>query len=400
MDTLRTAFDTLRKGTGLDTLSPTSMAGPRRTRLCRHASSTAQKGTYQIEVVSLARAAKLGEPPVADPAVPLGEAGDFTLNGIPVSVAATDTLNDVRDKINATNTGLTPSKVSASILTVGPARAGSSSPAPSRAPWVSSMPTPSGACSPPRAHRRRRDLVTGADAQIKVDGIPITRATNEITDVISGVTLSLQNEEPGTTVTLDVDRDAKAALDSAKAFVDAYNATVKFLKDQQTPARSRRRCTATAPAHQPAALSRGIVGVIVGDAGVPTTGSIAGFSISKTGELSLDESKFSAAYTGDFDNLRGLFTDGSGSATLDTMLTGLLQTNTGALDVKNTSLDTQIFRLQDRIDRIEARLEQRRAALLSRFAQMEATIGALQTTSSFIASQSSAFSSSSTSANR
>ncbi len=122
VDTLRTTFDKLRKGTGLDTLTATingaGVGG--RTLLSATASSTAQKGSYEVEIVSLARAAKLGGTGVADPAAALGQAGDFTLNGVTVTVGATDTLSDVRDKINATNTGLTPSKVSASILTVGP----------------------------------------------------------------------------------------------------------------------------------------------------------------------------------------------------------------------------------------------------------------------------------------
>lgn len=397
VDTLRTTFDKLRKGTGLDTLTATvngaGVGG--RALISATASSTAQKGSYQVEIVSLARAAKLGSTGVADPAAPLGLAGDFTLNGITVTVEATDTLSDVRDKINATNTGLTPSKVSASILTVGPGEsrliltstvAGSAG--------IAHTDTSGGVLASLGLTGGAESLVAGADAQILVDGIPITRSTNDITDVISGVTLSLENEEPGTTVSLDVDRDATAALESAKAFADAYNATVKFLKEQQTPgAKPPPLYGDSTMRTSRASLSRGILGVIVGDVGVPTTGSIAGFSISKTGTLSVDEAKFSEAYLGDFDNLRALFTNGAGGGTLDTMLEGLLQSNTGTLDVKNTGLDTQIFRLQDRIDRIEARLEQRRAALLSRFSQMEATIGALQSQSSFISSQASLFSS-------
>ena len=280
VDTLRTAFDKLRKGTGLDTLTAAvngkGVGG--RDLLTATASSTAQKGTYQIEVVSLARAAKLGGSGVADPAVPLGLAGDFTLNGITVTVAATDTLSDVRDKINATNTGLTPSKVSASILTVGPGEsrliltstvAGSAG--------IAHADTSGGVLAALGLTGGAESLVTGADAQILVDGIPITRSTNDITDVIAGVTLSLQNEEPGTTVTLDVDRDATAALDSAKAFAEAYNATVKFLKDQQTAGATQPPLYGDSMLRTSrASLSRGILGVIVGDVGVPTTGSIGG----------------------------------------------------------------------------------------------------------------------------
>jgi flagellar hook-associated protein 2 len=397
LDTLRGAFDALRKGTGLDavaaTVNGTGVGG--RSLLGATASSTAQQGTYEIEVVSLARAAKLGSTSVADPATALGYAGDFTLNGVTLSVTATDTLNDIRDRINATNTGLTPSRVSATILSVAPgdnrliltSTVGGSA-------GIEHTDASGGVLASLGLTGGSEILVAGADAQIEIDGIPITRTTNDIADAIAGVTLSLQNAEPGTTVTVEVKRDAQAALDAAKTFVEAYNATVKFLKDQQTAGASPPPLYGDSTLRMSRALlSQGIVGMIVGDVAVPTTGSRAGFSISKTGELSVDESKFTAAYAADFDNLRALLTAGTGGATLDTALTSLLETNTGSLDVKTTGLDSQIFRLQDRIDRIEARLEQRRAALLSRFSQMEATIGALQSQSSFLSSQSALFAS-------
>lgn len=395
--TLRDTMDKLRDGSGLNALTTnivgTGVGG--RPLLAATASTLAQKGSYQVEVVSLARAQKLAGSGVADATVALNLTGDFTLNGITVSVVATDTLNDVRDKINASNTGLTPSKVSASILTVGPgdSRLVLTSDT-AGAAGITHADTSGSVLAGLGLTGGSEVLVTGADAHVRIDGIDIIRATNDITDAIPGVTVSLQAEEPGTTVNLVVDRDATAALDAAKAFVDAYNATVKFLKTQQTAG------AATPPLYgdstlrtSRSAFSRGIVGLIVGDTGVATTGNTAGFSIDKTGVLTLDEKKFQAAFAGDQQSLESLFADGTGSTALDTTLEGLLETNTGTLDTKSLGLDNQVFRLQNRIDQIEARLEQRRAALLSRFAQMEATIGALQTQSSFLASQSSVFSS-------
>lgn len=78
---------------------------------------SAQPGTFGLEVVSMASARKLAGAPVTDPAAALGIAGSFTINGQAVSVAATDTLEGVRDRINALNTGAAPTRVSAGILT-------------------------------------------------------------------------------------------------------------------------------------------------------------------------------------------------------------------------------------------------------------------------------------------
>ncbi len=399
--TLRDAVTKLRNGSGLNTLTAgivgTGLGG--RPLLAATASTLAQKASYQVEVVSLARAEKLASAPVTDAAASLGQAGDFTLNGITISVVGADTLSDVRDKINLANSGLTPSGVSASILTVGPgaSRLILTSDA-GGAVGITHADVSGGVLAGLGLTGGGEVLVPGVDAHIRVDGIDVYRATNEITDVIPGVTLSLQAEEPGTVVTLAVDRDATAALDAAKGLVDAYNAVVNFMKAQQTPGTTRPPLYGDSVLRTSrSALSRGMLGLIVGDEGVSTTGSVAGFSIDRSGVLSLNETKFKAAFAGDQQSLESLFADGTGSGDLDTALEGLLETNTGTLDLKTTSLTDQALRLQDRIDRIEARLEQRRAALLSRFAQMEATIGALQTQSAFISSQSSLFNSTSSS---
>ncbi len=83
------------------------------------ASSAATPGNYKVEVVDLARAAKLSGTVVADTSLALGASGDFLINGKTVTVSATDSINSIRDKINAVNSGSAASKVSATILSTG-----------------------------------------------------------------------------------------------------------------------------------------------------------------------------------------------------------------------------------------------------------------------------------------
>jgi flagellar hook-associated protein 2 len=141
-----------------------------------------------------------------------------------------------------------------------------------------------------------------------------------------------------------------------------------------------------------ATLSRGMLGIIAGDEGNTVTGSAAGLSLSKTGQLSIDETKLKANFGAAFDQLQALFASGSGGLDLDATLDTALLTNTGTVDMKSTFLTERMTLLQDRIDRIESRLERRRATLLAQFARMEATIGALQGQASFLTSQSSSLS--------
>ena len=82
------------------------------------ASSSASKGSYTITVSSLATAQKLSSSSFSGFSDALGAsyAGDILINGVAVSISDTDTLADIRNKINNANAGTTPTGVTASIV--------------------------------------------------------------------------------------------------------------------------------------------------------------------------------------------------------------------------------------------------------------------------------------------
>lgn len=96
-------------------VSPTSG----RTLLTASPTLNAVPGRYRVEVLQLADTAKIAGGSVADVSAAMNLTGDFTLNGTSISVVATDSLQAVRDKINAANTGSTPTGVTASIVMDG-----------------------------------------------------------------------------------------------------------------------------------------------------------------------------------------------------------------------------------------------------------------------------------------
>src|SRR5690606_2853021 len=80
------------------------------------------------------------------------------------------------------------------------------------------------------------NLVTaGADAQIVVDGVSMTRSSNRITDAIEGVTLDLRatSVEAGETVEITIGRDQDAALAAVREFVAAFNETLAYTRQQR-----------------------------------------------------------------------------------------------------------------------------------------------------------------------
>ena len=74
--------------------------------------------------------------------------------------------------------------------------------------------------------------VTGANASLTVDGVPISRATNTVSGVISGVTLNLKGQSPGTEVVLTVGPDTTSATQAVNDFVTQYNNLVNLVNSQ------------------------------------------------------------------------------------------------------------------------------------------------------------------------
>lgn len=84
------------------------------------------------------------------------------------------------------------------------------------------------------AARGRARLVTrGADAEFTVDGVHFTRASNVVTDVADGVTLSLQ-EATGEEVVVDVARDANSAAAAVEALFKAFNSLTEVVNSHFT----------------------------------------------------------------------------------------------------------------------------------------------------------------------
>jgi flagellar hook-associated protein 2 len=90
--------------------------------------NAATLGSREIEVLRVAKAHKVGSGSFTSLTADMGTArgtgagsvaGSFTLNGKTITVSGTDTLLDLRDRVNNANTGTTPSGVSASIVSVG-----------------------------------------------------------------------------------------------------------------------------------------------------------------------------------------------------------------------------------------------------------------------------------------
>ncbi len=220
------------------------------------------------------------------------------------------------------------------------------------------------------------------DAEINVDGYTITRATNNISDVISGVTLNLVSADPGNTHTIGVERDLEAVEEAVQSFANAFNelrASIKSLRAGDLEADSSLL-----------SIERRVFSILntPANGGVYSVLSEVGLSMQKDGTMSLDTTKMKTALQTDFDGVAQLFAaDGEGFANrMETLVDSWLTTG-GLIDSRTDGLEARIDSLVDRQISIERNLELVEARYLAKFTALDSLVGQLQGTGQFLTNQ-------------
>jgi len=198
---------------------------------------------------------------------------------------------------------------------------------------------------------RKREVIAGEDAEILVDGVKVTRSSNQITDVINGVTLDLKGEDVSSTVNLSINRDYSSIEKLVSDFVDKYNDVVKYVNDQSKVTTSADDSTKTTTPTLfgdssllgiMSELRGNILGAVDGVSSSYTHLSSIGISIDKTGLLSVSNDKLDSALRSNFDDVVNLFaTHGSSTTSSLTYVTSGRDTASGKYEVEVTQAASQ-----------------------------------------------------------
>lgn len=192
------------------------------------------------------------------------------------------------------------------------------------------------------------ETVAAQNATLKVDGIDnISKASNTVTDVVQGVTLTLlKTSATNTPTTLTVARDTASVQTSVEAFVKAYNDLRKTVTDLT----AYNAGTKQASALQGDATARSVLtqvrrtlsSALTGLSGAYTDLSQVGVSFKSDGTLSLDSTKLQSALSSNFNDVAGLFAAyGKPSDSLVNYVSATDKTKVGRHTVSVTQLATQ-----------------------------------------------------------
>jgi flagellar hook-associated protein 2 len=152
---------------------------------------------------------------------------------------------------------------------------------------------------------RSREITTGSDSSIRVEGQMVTRPTNTVSDAISGVTLNLLSSEAGTTVNVQVARNVDAITGNLNSFATAYNNLRSFITQNTAPRGPLAGNTAIRS--MGSTINSQLLSTVVGLSGTYTSAALAGLQHDRNGVLSLDGTAFKAALASNFNDVKTLF---------------------------------------------------------------------------------------------
>lgn len=305
-----------------------------------------------------------------------------------VSLDATDTLADVRDKINAASAGLTATILNDSIGARLVIR--SSSTGAENAFKISS--TEAG--SPFSFTATATFDQTATDLEATVNGASIRSDSNTLTNLVDGVTISVLKTTTSA-IAVSVEKDLESIKTKLNTFVATYNDLIAYLR-QQT---SYNEATKTAAPLQGDRLAVGLQGQIrsavmdsTAASGVFGRLSGVGIQLQRDGSLSVNTAKLDSSLQ-NLEEVAELFSRDDASATSDGIAVRLsdlidsLTDSDGALSGKTEALRSRLERNQDDQDRMNDRLALVEARLQSQYTALDRQMASLNGLNQYVSQQ-------------
>ncbi|GIU37825.1 flagellar filament capping protein FliD [Shewanella schlegeliana] len=252
------------------------------------------------------------------------------------------------------------------------------------------------------------------DAKVNLNGIDITSSSNNLANVIDGVSIELNKVHAvGESSSIKIASDTDASEQAVEDFVDIFNNLMDEInkltrsmgseelddinnenddKDDSDEDKDDKDDDFNS------SITEDQLGVLKGDSSIRMLQqnmrdaifdtapngmrlSDIGVEMGRDGKLDIDQDKLTKALKDDPDAIQAMFTDsGSYIDRLDTLIDPFTKFQ-GSMDLKQENLEKQIERVETSMDNHDRQMEQRYQIYLAQFTAMEATISQLNSAS-------------------
>lgn len=346
------------------------------------ASAGAAVGTYEVVVERLATAHRVASAAFADPDAPRGLSGTPTVNGKPVTITPDMSLRQIASAIEAAEAGVRAMVIGGQLLLEAEQTGAAHAIAVTDDGGVLQ-----GLGLVDANGNFLNEIQAPQDAQLRINGIALTRPGNTVADAIPGVTLTLQAASV-TPVTVSVQQATQDVRVKVDAFVKAYNDLYGWLQERLAKG-SAQQGNGTLLRLQ-ASLRRLVTGEVaatgpyrhLAEVGIEARGGV-GLAASQQGLLELDAGRFEQALAADAEAVARLFaatqaTHGYDGVAVRLRAEAEAYTRTGGiLDQLLKSVDARLDRLDEQIRVLERRLADRERQLYAEFTRLESALAQL-----------------------
>ena len=317
---------------------------------------------------------------------------------VTVDVTATDTLQSLRDKINASSAGVTASIVSDASgvrLSLRSASTGAENgfrinAAESAAPGLARL-----AYDPLSGPGEMTLTQSAGNARAVINGIAVVSASNELSGVIEGLTLRLR-KETATPVDIAVTSDRTAVSAAVKAFTDAYNDLTRYLGEQTRFDAATQTGGPLQGDSAVTSLQSRLRGPLNASSGASTAFarlSDAGLELQRDGTLKINQTKLDGAMD-KLAELQKAFTNtdianpaNAGFTRRFAELATQVLASEGSLSTRTAGLKKLIDKNSDNQTRLNDRVERFQQRLVQQYTAMDANVARLNALQSYVSQQ-------------
>ncbi len=336
-------------------------------------SPTAKSQTINLDVQNLAtRDIQFSDKSYASKDTLFGE-GDITLDidgqSFTINVTDTDTLEDVAKKITDNSDG----KIQASLLNIG-----------GDEPFkLVIKSTDTGAKNAITINSSTSFThPTGGeakDAKLTVDGISVTRDSNEFDDLVDGVTIKLDSVGQST---IKIEQDFENVSTKMEEFVSQYNELVDSIKTLTNYDEEKK----VAGVFQGTSEIKNLMTPLrnIFESTVSGNGKMSadfGISTDRDGRISFDKSKFEESLSSNSTEIQDFFVGEGATEGIFRKFNGELfnigTKSDGVLKSLKTNYDSKSKTLEDSLTKAQARLDSKYEIMQKKFASYDAVIGKL-----------------------
>lgn len=231
---------------------------------------------------------------------------------------------------------------------------------------------------------------SAANAKLSVDGVSVERPSNEISDLVPGVKLTLAGTG---TMTLTGTRPDTALTNGVKDFVETFNDLLTEVKKQTNAVDGSLRADPAAKQ-----LLRNLQGfaskTLLPDAAPGTPSTLAGIGVTTdktTGLLTIDDAALTKAMKDSPDSIQAMFSPNSFGATGINAAMQSLKLSSGSTLYGLGATDLKLRKAQDDLTKESAKIDEQStrfsARLTQQYASMNSRVSAYKQTQSFMKQQ-------------